>query len=113
MKDYGSLMSSYPYPVEVWRLGNQAIFALGGELVVQYAVDLKKIFGQDIFVLGYVNDDMAYIPTEAILSEGGYEGESSMMVYGLPSKWETGLQSKILAEMRRLALKTGVNELSK
>jgi len=113
LKDYGSLMSTYPYPVQVWRLGNQAIFALGGELVVQYAIDLKKIFGPDVFVLGYVNDDMAYIPTETILNEGGYEGESSMMVYGLPSKWEAGIQGRILAEMRKLAARAGVNELSK
>jgi len=113
LKDYGSLMSTYPYPVQVWRLGNQAIFALGGELVVQYAIDLKKIFGPDVFVLGYVNDDMAYIPTETILNEGGYEGESSMMVYGLPSKWEAGIQGRILAEMRKLAARAGVNELTK
>jgi len=113
LKDNGSLINSYPYPVQVWKLGDQAIMALGGELVVEYSILLKKIFGPDIFVLGYVNDDMAYIPTETILKEGGYEGESSQMVYGLPGKWAPGIENIILDEMKKLASKTGVKEISR
>lgn len=62
-------------------------FALGGEVVIEYAIELKRIFGQNTFVLGYSNDVMAYIPNSAILTEGGYEGASSQIVYGLPSTW--------------------------
>jgi neutral ceramidase len=105
-------MTSYPYPVQVWKLGDQAIMALGGELVVEYSIELKKIFGPSIFVLGYVNDDMAYIPSEAILQDGGYEGESSQMVYGLPAKWAPGIENRIIDEMKKLALKTGVKQIS-
>lgn len=112
LRDNGSLITSYPYPVQVWKLGDQAIMALGGELVVGYSTRLKKLFGQDIFVLGYVNDDMAYIPTETILNEGGYEGESSQMVYGMPAKWAPGIEAMIIEEMKKLALKTGVKQIS-
>lgn len=112
LKNNGSLMNSYPYPVQVWKLGDQAIMALGGELVVGYSLGLKKLFGPDIFVLGYVNDDMAYIPTEAILNEGGYEGESSQMVYGLPAKWAPGIEENIMDEMKKLALKAGVKQVA-
>jgi hypothetical protein len=87
--------------------------ALGGELVVEYSILLKKVFGPDIFVLGYVNDDMAYIPTETILNEGGYEGESSQMVYGLPAKWAPGIEDCIIDEMKKIALKTGVKQISR
>lgn len=70
----GSIMSSYQwYPVQVWNVGGQAIFAFGGELTSGYTVDLKRIFGQDIFVFGYSNDVMSYIPTAKMLTEGGYE----------------------------------------
>lgn len=70
----GSIMSSYPwYPVQVWNLGGQAIFTFGGELTVGYSVDLKQIFDQDIFVMGYSNNVMSYIPTAKMLTEGGYE----------------------------------------
>jgi hypothetical protein len=82
------LVNSYPYPVEVWKLGDQPLIALGGEVVVEYANALKQIFGQDIFVFGYSNDVMAYIPNVSILKEGGYEGSSSQMVYGLPATWK-------------------------
>ena len=112
LRDNGMLMTSYPYPVQIWKLGSQVIMALGGELVVEYSIGLKKLFGPEIFVLGYVNDDMAYIPSDAILSQGGYEGESSQMVYGLPSKWADGIEEAIFDEMKRLALKAGVKQIS-
>ena len=68
------LMSSYQwYPVQAWNVGGQAIFTFGGELTVGYTVELKRIFGQDIFVFGYSNDVMSYIPTAKMLDEGGYE----------------------------------------
>jgi neutral ceramidase len=108
LRDYGSLQDSYPYPLEIWKLGSQVIMALGGELVVEYSIDLKKLFGQNIFVLGYVNDDMAYIPSETILKEGGYEGELSQMIYGLPAKWVPGIEADIIGEMEKLAGKAGV-----
>jgi neutral ceramidase len=111
LKKEGYLRTSYPYPVEVWKLGDQAVMALGGELVVQYAIDLKKLFGPGIFVMGYTNDDMAYIPSETILKEGGYEGESSQRVYGLPAKWNSDIQVKIINEVEKLAAEAGVKTI--
>ena len=99
---------TYPYPLQVWRLGDQTIMSLGGELVIEYAIELKRIFGQDAFVLGYSNDVMAYIPSTTILREGGYEGESSQMVYGLPGKWAPNIESVIIYEMVRLAEEVGI-----
>ncbi len=100
-----AFMDSYPYPVQFWKLGEQLLMVLGGELVIQYAIELKKIFGQEIFVMGYANDVMAYIPSEIILQEGGYEGESSHMVYGLPAKWKEGIETNILEEFKKLGKK--------
>lgn len=108
LKKNGSLRTSYPYPVQIWKLGDQPIMILGGELVVQYAIELKKLFGPQIFVMGYSNDEMAYIPSETILKEGGYEGESSQMIYGMPGKWNSDIQVKILEGMGKLATEVGV-----
>lgn len=105
------LPAKYPYPIQVWKLGEQTIFSLGGELVVDYAIELKRIFGQDIFVVGYSNDVMAYIPSATILREGGYEGESSQRVYGLPTTWASEIETVILYEMVRLAEETGVPKM--
>jgi hypothetical protein len=112
MKKTGTLLTSYPYPVQIVKLGDQAIMTLGGELVIQYAIELKKMFGPDIFVMGYANDEMAYIPSEKVLEEGGYEGDTSQKVYGMPAKWETDIQKKILGEFEKLGAKVGMKELA-
>ncbi|MFC5408240.1 neutral/alkaline non-lysosomal ceramidase N-terminal domain-containing protein [Larkinella bovis] len=100
--------SSYPYPLQVWQLGNQAVFSFGGELVIDYAIACKKQFGPDVFVLGYSNDVMGYIPSPVILQEGGYEGATSQMVYGLPSVWAPGIFDRIQQEVSKLAEQAGI-----
>ncbi|QDK81640.1 hypothetical protein EXU85_24720 [Spirosoma sp. KCTC 42546] len=102
---------SYPYPMQIWQLGNQSILSFGGELVIQYALDCKKRFGQDSFVMGYSNDVMGYIPSTTILQEGGYEGASSQMVYGLPSIWAPNVPNLIDQEINRLANQIGMQKL--
>ncbi|WP_439581462.1 neutral/alkaline non-lysosomal ceramidase N-terminal domain-containing protein [Dyadobacter bucti] len=99
---------SYPFPLQVWKLGDQPIMTLGGELVVQYSIELKKVFGQDIFVMGYSNDVMTYIPSATILREGGYEGEVAAIVYGLPSTWTSEVETSIVNGMVKLAEQAGV-----
>jgi neutral ceramidase len=103
-----AFLTSYPYPLQVWQLGDQLLMGLGGELVIEYAIQLKKRFGPNTFVLGYSNDVMSYIPSNRILGEGGYEGASSQMVYGLPSTWAPGIEETILAGMTRLAKQIGI-----
>ncbi|CAL1520553.1 hypothetical protein MMC2321_04341 [Chitinophaga sp. MM2321] len=93
----------YPYPIEVWLLDDQPLIGLGGELVVEYSIKLKEIFGLNTFVMGYCNDVMSYIPSTRILREGGYEGMTACMVYGLPSPWSTETESIILQKVIRLA----------
>ena len=101
------IKKSYPYPVQFWQLGNQKVISLGGELQIGYSVKLKKILGRDIFVMGYSNDVMAYIPTEKVLFEGGYEGETSKMVYGMPAEWKKGIEKTIVEEVIKLAKQSG------
>jgi len=97
----GGITLTYPYPVQTWRLGNLTWVALGGEAVVDYALRLKGELGKNLWVLAYSNDVMAYIPSEAVLKEGGYEGKTSMIPYGRPSAWAPGLEEKITAQVRR------------
>ncbi|MVZ65220.1 hypothetical protein GQF61_05095 [Sphingobacterium sp. DK4209] len=97
------LLRNYPnYPIQVWDFGGQKIISLGGEITIGYAVKLKEKYGDQIFVMGYTNDVMGYIPTELILEEGGYEGDTSQRAYGLPSKWAAGIESQILSKINDL-----------
>jgi neutral ceramidase len=102
--------TSYPFPLQVWKLGDQPIMTLGGELVVDYAINIKKIFGQETFVMGYSNDVMTYIPSTTILREGGYEGEVAAIVYGLPATWASDVEIEILNGIVQLAKQAGVTK---
>jgi hypothetical protein len=91
------LPRTYPYPIQVWQLGPDLTFvALGGEVVVDYALRLKKELGR-IWVAGYTNDVMAYIPSLRVLKEGGYEGGGAMVYYGLPAAWGPRVEDLIVA----------------
>lgn len=97
------LSPTYRYPVQVWKLGSVTWVALGGEVVVDYSLRLKRELGPGpTWVTGYANDVMAYIPSERVLAEGGYEGDTSMIVYMQPSKWKTGLEDQIVKTVREL-----------
>ena len=84
---------------------------MGGEVTVGYANRLKEKYGPEIFVMTYTNDVMSYIPTEIILEEGGYEGHTAQMVYGLPSKWKPGLEDQILTAFDKLAAKLAIQPI--
>jgi neutral ceramidase len=126
--DHGdTIRKSYPYPVQVWKLGDQPVIALGGEVVIQYAIELKKLFGRNTFVLGYSNDVMSYIPSASILRESNdtgypngfynpvnqdalkYEGGLyTQMAFGLPSTWATNIESIILNLVQKFGKEAGV-----
>jgi len=100
----GKLSPTYPYPVQMWRLGDLQITALGGEVVVDYALRLKsELPGTTNWIGGYCNDVMAYIPSVRVLKEGGYEGETAMIYYGLPTKWSDNVEEHIVTTVREMA----------
>ena len=73
----GKLPAAYPEPVQVWQFGRSLKYiALGGEVVVDYALRLKSQYGwEDTWVAGYSNDVFAYVPSVRVLNEGGYEAQ--------------------------------------
>ncbi|MBS1749410.1 MAG: neutral/alkaline non-lysosomal ceramidase N-terminal domain-containing protein [Bacteroidetes bacterium] len=128
MKKGEKLISSYPYPVLVWKLGDQLVVALGGEVVVHYSIEIKKMFGPQTFVMGYSNDVMAYIPSVTILRESNdktdgyafydpvnkasiaYEGGlDTQMLFGLPATWASSIETVIFSGVQNTAKKAGVS----
>lgn len=103
----GALEGSYPYPIGVWNLGDTIDFVfLGGEVVVDFALRLKKERrGTSTWVAGYSNDVMAYIPSRRVLDEGGYEGGGSHVYYGLPSLWAPSIEEDIVKAVHEIGKK--------
>ena len=107
--DQGRPMRSVPYPVQAIRFGKQwTLVALGGEVVIDYQIRVKKEFaGEDTTVAGYSNDVMCYIPSLRVLKEGGYEADSSMIYYGKPGQWTEGVEEQIMATVTKVMADVG------
>ena len=99
----GQLDQTYPYPIQTWQLGDDIQFIiLGGEVVVDFALRLKtELSGPATWVAGFANDVMAYIASRRILTEGGYEGATAMVYYGLPTTWAMESEDMIIEEVHR------------
>jgi len=105
----GGLDETYPYPVQVWKIGNGVTFViLGGEVVVDFSIRFKQELDHTrTWVAGYANDVMAYIPSLRVLNEGGYEGATAMVYYGLPTSWSTDVEQQIVTAVHELVNSTG------
>lgn len=104
----GTLPATYPYPIQVWRLGDDLTWVfLGGECVVDYSLRFKsEIGGGKTWVSAYMNDVMAYIPSRRVLAEGGYEGATSRFPYGLPAVWAPSVEKLIAEKVHELVTQT-------
>ena len=79
-------------------------FFLGGEVVVDYSLRIKRNLGSSrTWVSAYCNDVMAYIPSKRVLKEGGYEGATAMIYYGQPAVWSETVEEAIIEAVARLS----------
>ena len=88
-----------PYPVQSWRFGGGlAMVFLGGEVVADYALRLRRELGADsVWINAYANSVPCYIPSGRVLAEGGYEAERAMDFYGLPTRLVGDVEERIVS----------------
>lgn len=100
----GSIPDTMLYPVHVWSFGNQlAIVFLGGEVVVDYSLRIKKEFNkQKIWINAYSNDVSTYIASKRLMGEGGYEVDGSMAYYSHPSRFTEDTEERIMKAIHEL-----------
>ncbi|MBI3472990.1 MAG: neutral/alkaline non-lysosomal ceramidase N-terminal domain-containing protein [Candidatus Solibacter usitatus] len=100
--DQGRPIRQYSYPVQAISFGKDlTVVALGGEVVVDYALRVKREYGaKGIIVAGYSNDVMSYIPSLRVLKEGGYEAVDSMIYYGLPGPYNEEVEERVMRGVR-------------
>jgi len=108
--DEGRPLRKISYPVQAIRLGKDyTVLALGGEVVVEYALRAKREFPQEnLVVAGYSNEVASYIPSLAVLRGGGYEPDFSQIYYGYPGPFTDDIEETIFAAIHKVMARVGV-----
>jgi hypothetical protein len=109
------LPSVVPYPVQAWAFdGDFAMVFLGGEVVAEYALRLKRELGVSrLWVNAYANHVPCYIPSRQVLKEGGYEAEAAMDYYGWPTRLAEDTEDRIVRTVHDLLPATFMKGISR
>ena len=106
----GRLETAHRQPVQVWRLGQMLLVALGGEVVADYALRLSREHASAApWVAAYANDVSCYIPSGRVLQEGGYEGGGAMLYYGRPGPFDASVEQRLVAAAAALMRRVGAS----
>ena len=100
----GRLPAAQRDPVQVWQFGSSfTLVALGGEVVVDYALRLAREYPKRrMWVAGYSNDVFGYVPSRRVLREGGYEGGDAMIYYARPGPFTEQVEELIVGKVHQL-----------
>jgi hypothetical protein len=72
--------------VQAIRLGDLALVSAPGELFVELGLAVKQGAGtSNVFIAGFGNDNIGYIPTRRAYPLGGYEVSEAYKYYGYPA----------------------------
>ncbi|MCY2974882.1 MAG: neutral/alkaline non-lysosomal ceramidase N-terminal domain-containing protein [Planctomycetota bacterium] len=109
LKEHGRLPATYPVPIQSWKFGDQLTMVfLGGEVVVDYAIRLKKeLNAPSLWVTAYANDVMGYVCSERMRREGGYEFDTSSVYYNLPGPWAAGTEELFIKRIKEVTADRG------
>lgn len=103
----GHTMSAEQAPLHVLRIGTLSLVAISGEVVVDYALAIKRKYGEGTWVAGYADAVFGYLPSVRVLREGGYEGGDAMLYFGRPGPFADTVEARIMAGIDALMARTG------
>ncbi len=104
----GHTVLAEPAPLHVLRIGPLALAALSGEVVVDYALAIKRKYGSRTWVAGYTDSVFGYVPSKRVLHEGGYEGGDAMLYFGRPGPFAETVEATVLHGVDALMAAAGV-----
>lgn len=99
----GTAKKELPCFVAVWELDAEThIVGIEGEVSTGYSLAIKNYFNRgDMVVLGYTNGVPCYIPTAAMVGEGGYEAECNYF-FGLQGRFVPEIEDIIVGQTAKL-----------
>lgn len=104
LEQEGEITATYPYLIQAIQFGDDlTMVALAGEVVVDYALRLKKeLAGPPVWVAGYSNDVFGYLPSLRVLREGGYEAGDAMRYTPLPGPFAPSVEQRVVKAVHTL-----------
>jgi neutral ceramidase len=105
----GRTVAAEPAPLHVLRIGSLCMVALSGEVVVDYALAIKRKHGSGTWVAGYTDSVFGYVPSARVLREGGYEGGDAMLYFGRPGPFADTVETTVLNGVDTLMAATSAN----
>lgn len=78
------LLAAQQHDAELFgmQLGGVILMGANAEIFSQFTDILRAHSNQPIYLVGYANGDMGYLPTRAAYAEGGYEVDVAHLFYG-------------------------------
>lgn len=108
LDEHGRLPRSHPYPIQAIGFGGDlTMVALTGEVLVGYSLKLKERLPGPLWVAGYSNNYMTYIPTVDDLYAGGYEADRFVHLTELPARFDHSVEDRVLSTATALACRVG------
>lgn len=99
MIDRNEVGDSFPFKINVMKLGKVIIFFTQGELFVKYQLALKNNFPDyQVFCVAYVHGTGAYIPTADVFENKGYEADQAYIYEVFPSPLSPQIEQIYLRE---------------
>ncbi|XVH33163.1 hypothetical protein ACNS7O_16430 (plasmid) [Haloferacaceae archaeon DSL9] len=100
----GTIRTEHPYPIQAFGFGDDlTVVGLGGEVLVEYALELKARLDGPLWVAGYANDEFTYVPTTKAKDEGGYESEGVIERSTFSGPLRSNTEERILRRTQTLA----------
>lgn len=101
------LPDHYDAPIALWQFGNDlTLVGLSGEVVVDYVFLLERALGpNNLWLSAYCNDVFGYLPSERVLTEGGYETRG--LYSGGIGLFSPRAQDVLVSKAREMAGKVG------
>lgn len=82
--------------------GDLRLLGYEGEAVAELGLLIEEFYGDGVtFTLGYTDGCQNYLPTSAMIDEGGYEA-TSCWEYGLPANFVKGIEKVIVNALEEL-----------
>lgn len=121
LQDYSVLTDFSPEIINIWaahqkcrdeeksvdleiqkvQIGDFILLSFNGEMVQEYGRYAKSL-DERVLPIGYSNGMIGYVPTASQLNDGGYEAEEFIYYFGLPAPFQTNIEDKIKAEIKKI-----------